>query len=137
LKEFQENLEGRSRRSLFRDFSKVDYISSYSHGGQFYTLKLTPKFDSYGLWHYRDIGFSKHGNLKKTLIHFIESSQAGMKHGELNDRLRISVFNTLLNLVVARKIKRTQLGRSYLYVSANKEHSKVSGYLPTWSPFLI
>lgn len=124
LQELKKHLKGRSRRSLFRDLSEIDYYSSFTHAGQYYTLKEIPRFDSNGLWFFRDIGFSRHGNLKETLIHFIETSNAGMKHGEVKDRLRIQVFNTLLDLVSSGNLKRVKFEKSYLYVSAKEQRMK-------------
>lgn len=125
LRLLQEILGDRSRASLFRDLTKIDYFSSYSHAGRFYTLKTTPAFDSYGLWHFNDIGFSKYGNLKSTIIHFINSSKCGLKHLDLKDRLKIPVYNTLLNLVNSKQIARVDFNGSYLYVSKDMATSKL------------
>ncbi len=125
LKSLQKNLNGRSRASLFRDLMNVDYFSSYSHMGKFYTLKITPTFDSYGLWHFKDIGFSKHGNLRDTITHFINCSKHGMKHLDLKDRLKIPVHGTLLNLVNSGEIARVNLDGNYLYVSNKLSISKL------------
>lgn len=124
LKSLQKKLEGRSRASLFRDLAVVDYYSSYSHGGKYYTLKTTPVFDSYGLWHFRDIGFSEYGNLKDTIVHFVNSSKHGLKHLDLKDRLKIPVYNTLLDLVNSKQITRMELDGSYLYMSKDVVISK-------------
>lgn len=117
LTTIQNNLNNRSRRSVFRDLLNVDYFSSFSHGGKYYTLRETPIFDSYGLWFYNDIGFSRHGTLGKTIIYLINSSKSGMKHGELKDILRIPTYNTLLDLVNLNQIERLGFESSYLYLS--------------------
>ena len=92
-------------------------LSSYSHGGKFYTLKTTPTFNTDGVWHYSEIGFSKHGNLRDTITQFINSSKAGMKHLDLKDRLKIPVYNTLLDLVNSKQITKVCFNGTYLYIS--------------------
>ena len=57
LKQLQASV-GRSRRTLFRDLSKVPSLSSYTHSGQYYTLESIAKFNSDGLWFFQGVGFS-------------------------------------------------------------------------------
>ena len=125
LKLLQKNLDNRSRASIFRDFSLIDYYSSYSHWGKFYTLKSTPSFDKYGIWHFDNIGFSKHGNLRETIIHFVNDSNCGMKHLDLKDRLQISVYDALLDLVRSSEIARVDLNGSFLYVNKDISISRI------------
>jgi hypothetical protein len=125
LTSLQKNLDGRSKRSLFRDLLHLDYFSSYSHAGSFYTLKSTPAFDSNGLWRFNEIGFSKHGSLRDTIIYFINESKTGMKHLDLKDRLQIPVYNTLLALVRSNEISRVDLNGSFLYVNKDTSISRI------------
>ena len=74
MKELQEVLRGRSRRSVFRDLSKAGYLTSYTHVGRYYTLADIPAFDEQGLWFYRDIGFSRAGTLKQTTAEQVEQT---------------------------------------------------------------
>jgi len=125
LASLQKNFDGRSKRSLFRDLLHLDYFSSYSHAGSFYTLKSTPVFDSNGLWQFNEIGFSKHGSLRDTIVYFINESKAGMKHLDLRDRLQIPVYNTLLGLVRSNEIARVDLNGSFLYVNKDITISRI------------
>jgi len=64
--------------------------TSYNQNGKYYTLPQIPQFDQYGLWRYKDVGFSKYGNLKKTIIHMITVSPAGLSGRQLGDIIGLS-----------------------------------------------
>lgn len=110
---------GRSRRSLFRDLARLHYLTSYTHAGRYYTLRDIPSFDAYGLWAFREIGFSQNGTLKATVAALVQSSQSGYDHQELKSLLRVRVHNTLVDLTRAGKIRRAGSRRLYVYVSAD------------------
>lgn len=57
--------------------------TSYNQNGRYYTLPQVPRFDDYGLWRYKDVAFSQHGNLKKTVIHLVNTSSAGLSGKQL------------------------------------------------------
>lgn len=116
-------LKTRSRMSVFRRLRELDYLTSYTHAGRYYTLAAIPRFDEDGLWHCRDIGFSKAGTLKKTVVHLVESADAGRTHGELRARLLVRVHNTLLALVREERIDRRRIEKMYLYVSIEPERA--------------
>ncbi len=48
-----------SRMTVFRRLRELDYLSSFSHVGRYYTLPCVANFDPQGLWFYEDVGFSK------------------------------------------------------------------------------
>ncbi len=64
--------------------------TSYNQNGKYYTLPQIPQFDKYGLWRYKDVGFSKYGNLKKTIIHLVTASPAGLSGRQLGGILGLS-----------------------------------------------
>jgi hypothetical protein len=107
-----------SRRTVFRALKHVGYLSSYSHAGKFYTLSAIPGFDSNGLWFHRDIGFSKHGTLRATIIVMVKEAPAGHTHEELQAILHLKVHNTLHDLVRDGLIGRVEIDAVYLYVAA-------------------
>ena len=45
--------------------------TSYNRNGRYYTLPEIAQFDDIGLWRYQGAFFSKHGNLKQTLVHLV------------------------------------------------------------------
>lgn len=117
-------LPGRSRRSLFRDLHHLGYLASYSHAGRYYALSNQVPFDSDGLWIHQGIGFSVHGTLRATTAHFVDVSEAGRTHEELELRLHVRAHNVLLDLVNAGRIGREHVGPTYLYVNADIERAK-------------
>lgn len=64
--------------------------TSYNQNGKYYTLPQIPQFDQYGLWRYKNVGFSKYGNLKKTIIHLVTASPAGLSGKQLGEILGLS-----------------------------------------------
>ena len=108
---------GRSRRSLFRDLAQIDYLASFTHAGRYYTLVELVRFDEHGLWFHGNIGFSRVGTLKETVVKAVEESEVGCTHLELARRLRVRVHNTLFDLVSHQRIARHAWQRCQLYVS--------------------
>jgi hypothetical protein len=112
-----------SRMTAYRYLKKLDYLSSYTHARQFYTLKNIPEFDKDGLWYFGDIGFSKHGTLMETVVHLIDHSKTGKTSSDLEKQQRVYVQNALLSLVKSKKIIREQQDGVYVYLSADVETS--------------
>jgi hypothetical protein len=125
VKQLRHEFSGRSRSSLFRDLQKLDLISSYTHTGQYHTLKRTVTFDENGLWFFQDIGFSQCGTLKNTLAQVISDSPAGMTHKEMKALFRIEVQKPLTDLVTTRAVARQLLpNRIYVYLSAGENKAE-------------
>ena len=108
----------RSRMTVFRRLSPVGYLSSYSHGGRYYTLRDLPPFDADGLWQHRGVLFSRDGTLTRTLVRLVEEADAGQFHRELQLRVSLRVHNTLSALVADHRLGRAQVTVEYLYTSA-------------------
>lgn len=116
-------LKTQSRMSVFRRLKEIEYYSSYTHAGRFYTIADIPQFDDHGLWFYEGIGFSKLGTLKATIVGLVNVAPAGFTHVELNKLLRLRVHNTLLVLVRGCLIARERIGSTYLYISTVQEEA--------------
>jgi len=113
----------RARRSLFRDLSELNYLSSYTHAGRYYTLPDLPQFDENGLWFFHCAGFTQAGTLKSALTHLVRHADNGFTHRELQALLRIRVHNTLLGLVGEGQIGREKIEKEYLYVSPDPKRA--------------
>jgi hypothetical protein len=125
ISELSDALNHRARSSLFRDLQNIPTLSSYTHAGKYHALKATLKFNSTGLWLYQNIGFSKYGTLKDTIVNLIESSNAGQTHKELAHLLKIKTHNTLKPLVEDGKITRQQMPNNlYVYLHGDNKKSK-------------
>ena len=74
-----------SIRSVQRLLKKTGYYSSFTHNNKWYVLHTTPSFNEMGLWFYKNIGFSKHGNLGQTIFYFINKSHQGLTAKEISE----------------------------------------------------
>ena len=88
-----------SRMTVFRRLRDIEYVSSYTHAGRYYTLYDIARFDPDGIWFYDDIGFSQNGSLKNTVTYLVHNGDAGRFHSDLERQLRVRVHNVLLDLV--------------------------------------
>jgi hypothetical protein len=112
-----------SRMTVFRRLRQIEYVTSYTHAGRYYTLYDIARFDSDGIWFYDDIGFSQNGSLKNTVVYLVDGSDAGKFHFDLERQLRVRVHNVLLDLVQSKQIARIKFEGQYLYLSSAKEKS--------------
>ncbi|MFH1009499.1 MAG: hypothetical protein V1800_18635, partial [Candidatus Latescibacterota bacterium] len=108
------------RMTVFRVLRRLEYLSSYSHRGRFYTLRQIPDFDEFGLWSFRAVRFSKFGNLLATAKTLVETAEAGHTAVELENVLHVEVKHTLLHLTRRGGISRRKIGRSHVYLSVEK-----------------
>ncbi|MEA1933170.1 MAG: hypothetical protein U9N60_01855, partial [Thermodesulfobacteriota bacterium] len=65
-----------SQRSVQRYLSMWGGLRSYNHNGKYFSLPAIAHFNSFGIWKYNDIGFSRFGNLKETVVHLVARSPA-------------------------------------------------------------
>ena len=49
--------------TVFRKLKPLDYVTSYSHRGRYYTLREIARFDDKGLWSHSTVCFSQFGTL--------------------------------------------------------------------------
>lgn len=117
LSELSSEFDDCSYRTVHRKLKSLDYLSSYSHRGKYYTLRSTAHFDSFGLWFYKDIRFSLHGTLSNTLKMLVESSPLGYSCSELDAILRVRTVDALGQLVRDQKLHRISFQGKYIYCS--------------------
>jgi hypothetical protein len=107
-----------SRSTILRRLGEHGYYSSYNHSGKFLTIAEVAEFDSRGIWSFKAARFSKHGNLRETVAHFVSASQAGLNHAELTTLLGVRVHNPLFDLVDDGSVARQRIGGSYVYLNS-------------------
>lgn len=123
IEELSRRLDA-SRSTILRRLNEHGCYSSYNHSGKFLTIPEIAEFDSRGLWSFKTARFSKHGNLKKTIEHFVGSSEAGLKHAELATLLAVRVHNPLLGLVERGRVARQRIAGSFVYLSPKARKRK-------------
>jgi hypothetical protein len=101
--------------TVFRKLKQLDYLTSYSHGGRFYTLREIARFDADGLWSGTPAWFSRYGTLLATAEAFIRTSGAGYFAEELSAILHVAVQDVLRHLVQQKRIARELISGLFLY----------------------
>jgi hypothetical protein len=117
LKELKDSLETSATMTVFRKLKALGYQTSYSHRGKYYTLADIPRFNAQGLWSYRQVWFSRDGNLLHTAQRFVEEAEAGLTASELQGLLSVEVKEPLLQLYRRKRVEREQFEGVYVYFS--------------------
>jgi hypothetical protein len=110
-------LKTRSRMTVFRHLQKLDYISSYSHKGKYYSLNNLAIYNEYGVWRCESVSFSKYGTIKNTLKFLIDNSLKGYAASELSSILAVKVEDVLLELIKSGSVIRKKMSGKYVYYS--------------------
>lgn len=92
-------------------------FTSYNQNGKYYTLPQVPQFDGHGLWRYKNAAFSKHGNLKNTVIHLVSVAPAGLSGKQLGEILGLSPQSFLHHFRQCPGIHREKHGGVFIYFS--------------------
>ncbi len=96
--------------------------TSINKNGRFYTLPQIPVFDKNGLWRYRAIHFSKHGNLKQTITALITASAQGLIAGEIAELVGIVSNSSFLSQFRnVPGVKREKHKGRFIYLSDRPE----------------
>ena len=107
--------------SIRRFLKTIGYYSSFTHNSMWYTLHSIPSFNKRGLWFYRDIGFSKHGNLKQTIFNFVSKSPQGLTAKDLFEILLIPCHPVLNQMYKKSQIDRFNTQRGFVYLSIDNK----------------
>jgi len=110
--------------TVFRKLRELDYHSSYSHRGKYYTLDELVRFDELGLWSFRSVFFSKHGTLKRTCETLVADSDAGYATDELENVLHVGVKDPLRALAREGRICREKVAGRFVYFCADTSARK-------------
>lgn len=98
--------------------------TSYNKNGRYYTFPEIPRFDENGIWRYKDIAFSKHGNLKKTIIQLVRISTSGLSGSELGDILGLAPQSFVHHFSDCPGICREKHGGVYIHFSDHPDKHK-------------
>ncbi len=111
-----------------RDLRTLNYMTSYTHRGQFVTLPEIPRFDDNGIWFFYKIGFSQYGNSLESILKLIDKSKQGISREELEDILKIGISKQIQILIGQEKLHRVKLGSKYLYLPEEVMKNKKKKY---------
>jgi hypothetical protein len=118
MPELMAALGTETARTVFRKLAGLPCRASYSHGGRYYALDASARFDALGLWSYRAVWFSAHGSLVDTAATLVDVSAAGYFVDELDHALHVGTKDCLRALVARGRLAREGLGMRLLYCSA-------------------
>ena len=104
-----------ARRTVFRKLKQLDYQTSYSHRGRFYTLDEVAEFDEQGLWSWDNIWFSICGTLLSTAAAFVQDAQLGYFVDELDNLLHVGTKDALRKLAQDGRVARHMVDGRFLY----------------------
>jgi len=121
LDQLREALGNPARCTVFRKLNDLQYLSSYSHRGKYYTLKSIARFSEKGLWSSRSVWFSRFGNLLQTCQAFVDHSDAGYSAGELKDILQVKTKHALTQLFRDGLLARETFDSVYVYLCTQKD----------------
>jgi len=96
--------------------------TSYNQNGKYYTLPSVPIFDQNGLWRYEGKFFSKHGNLKRTVVYLIHESKSGLSGEQIEKLIGLPYRSFLHHFRNISKICREKMNGVYIYFSRHPEH---------------
>lgn len=120
MQELKDALGTRVDMTVFRKLRALAYVSSYSHGGRYYTLRGVAQFDSRGLWTWRGVHFSMYGSLVETVETFVTRSVRGYLGTELSAQLQVEAKDSLLKLVRLGRLSRKEVSGRYVYCSPER-----------------
>src|SRR5215472_13307529 len=123
LPELQQALGATAALTVFRKLKLLDYLSSYTHRGRYYSLREIARFDVAGLWSHDDVWFSRYSTLVATIESFVHQSPRGWFADELADALHAEVHDPLHDLVAAGRLRRSRVAARFLYTSADSRQS--------------
>lgn len=121
LAELKAALGTPATMTVFRRLTEMEYLTSYSHRGAFYTLRPIAQFDDQGLWRWRSVCFSRDGTLVDTARRFVDEARAGWTAAELEPVLHVEVKHALVNLHRRRLVHREDISGVYVYVSIDAD----------------
>ena len=119
--ELKSVLGNPSRVTVFRKLSELEYLSSYSHRGKYYTMRSVARFSSEGLWRFKAVWFSQYGNLLDTAQALVEQSNAGYSAMELKAIVHVKTKHALRDLTDRGRLQRTKIGAQYIYLAADEQ----------------
>jgi hypothetical protein len=93
--------------------------TSYNRNGRYYTLPQVAEFDDNGLWWYQGTFFSKHGNLKQTLVRLVTDSVQGLSGSELGELLGLQPRSFLSHFRDHPALYRENLAGRWIWFAAD------------------
>lgn len=114
------DLLGASIHTARRRLKEWNALSSYNQNGRYYALPDVPDFDANGLWRCHGVFFSRHGNLKQTVVELVRTSPGGLGGGEMGSLLGLDPRSFLSAFAKHPRLRREKVGGRFIYFSSDE-----------------
>jgi len=104
-----------SNRTGQRRLQQWHTYTSYNQNGRYYVLPDIPKFDKNGLWKYKGIFFSRHGNLTQTITALVNTSQNGLTVSETSKFVGVALSSFMVDGRKALPLRRDKVAGRFVY----------------------
>lgn len=115
------SLLGCSSRAAQTKLQQWGTYTSYNQNSKYYAMPDVPHFNTNGLWHFKGKCFSKYGNLKKTVVHLIRTSETGLSGAQIGKLIRLSPQSFLHHFREVPGIRRIKQEGVFIYFSAEPD----------------
>jgi hypothetical protein len=120
LDELKQALGTSSTMTVFRKLKLLDYLTSYSYRGRYYTLREIAQFDEQGLWSHEGVRFSRFGTLLATAEALVNRSPRGYFVEDVARVLDVDMQDALRQLTGQRRVRRQIVSGRYLYTAVDR-----------------
>lgn len=120
IEELKKAIGTKSYITVYRKLNELNYLSSCSHSGKYYTLMRFVHFNNKGLWLFNSVLFSSYGTLAETIKALTEKSEQGLTAIEIEELLKVKPNEALLKLVKSKCVYREKVSGIYIYFSNDK-----------------
>jgi hypothetical protein len=108
--------------TVFRKLKPLDYLTSYSHRGRYYTLREIARFDEKGLWSHATVWFSQFRHrCWPPRSHFVNRSPRGYFADELARALARRCAGRAASTRPATPVTRQMVSGLYLYTAIDRK----------------
>lgn len=94
--------------------------TSYNCNGRYYTLHYIPTFNEHGLWKFKNVMFSKHGNLRQVVIHLVKHSPAGLTARDTEELVQVPMGSFMPCFRNIPELIREKVAGQFVYFSSDK-----------------
>lgn len=120
MKQLKSVLKTNVSMTVYRKLGDLNYLSSCSHSGKYYTLTEIPKFNRDGLWFHKSVLFSRYCTLIETVKKLVDESESGYSSFELKTLLKVKPNESLIKLINTKQLARTKLNGRFIYFTVSK-----------------
>ena len=109
-----------SKRTGQRRLQQWHTYTSYNQNGRYYVLPDIPEFDENGLWKYKGVFFSSHGNLTQTITALVTNSQNGLTVSQTSEIVGLALSSFMVDGRKALPLRRDKVAGRLVYFASDE-----------------